>query len=171
MFFSQKYPEIMASIEEKLQKQVEERGLDFETVRKDVEDGLKYELEFYGIAGFGSKYALMRTPGPLFFEYKDVFWACGREAETMGGEDIAVVFIVFNDGEELIVKIRDHKDEKEILDRIKKANTKALIGYTEKYQALYEEHKKSLGIEEEPPKKQRLLNRKKSFRRKRLLPR
>ena len=153
MFFSQKYPEIMASIEEKLQKQVEERGLDFETVRKDVEDGLKYELEFYGIAGFGSKYALMRTPGPLFFEYKDVFWACGREAKTMGGEDIAVVFVVFNDGEELIVKTRDHKDEKEILDRIKKANTKALIGYTEKYQTLYEEHKKSLGIEEEPPKK------------------
>jgi hypothetical protein len=34
----------MASIEEKLQKQVEERGLDFETVRKDVEDGLKYEI-------------------------------------------------------------------------------------------------------------------------------
>ena len=66
MFFSQKYPEIMASIEEKLQKQVEDKGLDFETVRKDVEDGLKYEIEFYGIAGFGSSYALMRTPGPLF---------------------------------------------------------------------------------------------------------
>ena len=63
MFFSQKYPEIMASIEEKLQKQVEDKGLDFETVRKDVEDGLKYEIEFYGIAGFGSSYALMRTPG------------------------------------------------------------------------------------------------------------
>ena len=70
MFFSQKYPEIMASIEEKLQKQVEERGLDFETVRKDVEDGLKYELEFYGIAGFGSSYALMRTPGPLFLSIR-----------------------------------------------------------------------------------------------------
>ena len=47
----------------------------------------------------------MRTPGPLFFEYKDVFWACGREATTMGGEDIAVVLVVFNNGEELIVKI------------------------------------------------------------------
>ena len=153
MFFSQKYPEIMASIEEKLQKQVEERGLDFATVRKDVEGGLKYEIEFYGIAGFGSSYALMRTPGPLFFEYKDVFWACGREATTMGGEDIAVVLVVFNNGEELIVKIRDKKDEKEILSRIQKANKKAMIGYTKANQALYEEHKKSLGIEEEPPKK------------------
>ena len=153
MFFSQKYPEIMASIEEKLQKQVEERGLDFETVRKDVEDGLKYELEFYGIAGFGNSYALMRTPGPLFFEYNDVFWACGREAETNGGETIDCVFVVFNDGEELAVKIRDRSDENEILSRIKKANKKAMIGYNEKYQALYEEHKKSLGIKEEPPKK------------------
>ena len=153
MFFSEKYPEIMASIEEKLKTQVENRGLDFETVRKDVEDGLKYELEFYGIAGFGSRYALMRTPGPLFFEYKDVFWACGREATTLSGEDIAVVLVVFNNGEELIVKIRDHRDEKEILSRIGKANNKAMIGYTEKYQALYEEHKKSLGIQEEPPKK------------------
>ena len=35
MFFSEKYPEIIASIEEKLKTQVEERGLDFETVRKD----------------------------------------------------------------------------------------------------------------------------------------
>ncbi|MBP5606980.1 MAG: SMI1/KNR4 family protein [Lachnospiraceae bacterium] len=153
MFFSEKYPQIMASIEEKLQKQVEERGLDFETVRKDVEDGLKYELEYYGIAGFGSSYALMRTPGPLFFEYKDVFWACGREAETNGGETIDCVLVVFNDGEELVVKIRDRSDENDILYRIKNANKKALIGYTKENQSLYEEHKKRLGIVDEPPKK------------------
>ena len=81
MLFSEKYPEIMASIEEKLKKQIEDRGLDYETVKNDVADGLTYEIEFFGIAGFGSRYALLRTPGPLFFEYGDVFWAYGKTAK------------------------------------------------------------------------------------------
>ena len=153
MFFSEKYPEIMASIEEKLKKQVEERGLDFETVRKDVADGLNYEIEYYGIAGFGSKYALIRTPGPLFFDYNDVFWAYGKEARTNGGEAVDCVFIAFNGGGELPVKIRNLKDEIAILDRIEKANKRALIGDCEEYRILFEDYKKSLGLHEEPPKK------------------
>ena len=151
MFFSEKYPEIMASIEEKLKKQVEDRGLDFENVRKDVADGLNYELEFYGIAGFGSKYALMRTPGPMFFEYRDVFWAYGKVLKTNGGEDVECVVIAFNNGDKLPVKIRDIKDEITILGLIEKANKKALIGDSEAYQTLFEDYKKSIGIVEEEP--------------------
>ncbi|MBQ8119103.1 MAG: SMI1/KNR4 family protein [Lachnospiraceae bacterium] len=155
MFLSEKYPEMMASIEEKLKKQVEERGLDFEIVRKDVEDGLKYEIEFYGIAGFGNKYALIRTPGPVFFAYKDVFWAYAKVGKTMGGEDVEIVVIALNGGGELPVKVRDRQDENEILLRIEKANKRALIGDCEAYRNLFADHKKSLGIEEEPPKRTR----------------
>ncbi len=153
MFFSEKYPEIMASIEEKLKKQVEERGLDFETVRKDVAEGISYEIEFYGIASFGSKYALIRTPGPVFFEYKDVFWAYGKSTQTYGGEDVDCVIIAFYGGGELPVKIRNRADENDILNRIEKANKRALIGDCEQYRILFEDYKKSLGIREEPPKK------------------
>ncbi len=153
MFLSEKYPEIMASIEEQLKKQVEERGLDFETVRKDVAEGICYEIEYYGIAGFGSKYALIRTPGPLFFDYNDVFWAYGKEARTNGGEAVDCVFIAFNGGGELPVKIRNLADESAILYRIEKANKRALIGDCEEYRILFEDYKKSLGIQEEPPKK------------------
>ena len=145
MFLSEKYPEMMASIEEKLKKQVEERGLDFEIVRKDVEDGLKYEIEFYGIAGFGNKYALIRTPGPVFFAYKDVFWAYAKVGKTMGGEDVEIVVIALNGGGELPVKVRDRQDDNEILLRIEKANKRALIGDCEAHRNLFADHKKKPG--------------------------
>ena len=36
MFFSVEYPEIMERVEEKLKKQVEDKGFDFEAIKKIV---------------------------------------------------------------------------------------------------------------------------------------
>ena len=48
MFFSVKYPEIMERVEKELKKQVEDICLDFEAIKKDVDAGISFEIEYYG---------------------------------------------------------------------------------------------------------------------------
>jgi len=153
MFLSEKYPDIMASIEEKLKKQVEERGLDFEIVKRDVAAGFNYEMEYYGPTGFGSKYALIRTQlKPMFFTYKDIFLAYGTVLKSWGGLDVKSVVLCFNGGLEYPVAVRDAEDEFKILNLIEKGNRRALIGDYEEYKNLFKELRKHLGIVDMPPK-------------------
>ncbi len=111
MFFSVKYPEIMERVEEKLKKQIEDRCFDFEAIKKDVDAGLSFELEYFGIVSFGLNYGLMRVVAePLFIDYSEVFWVCG--AETSNGDNCVVIY--FNCGQETLIQVRDVKDIKTI---------------------------------------------------------
>ncbi|MBR3899953.1 MAG: SMI1/KNR4 family protein [Ruminococcus sp.] len=146
MFFSVKYPEIMEAVEEKLKKQVEDKGFDFEAIKKDVDAGLSFEREYYGIVSWGLNYALMRVVSePLFIDYSEVFWIYGAKTTS---DDYCVV-IYFFDGSDTLFKVRDEKDIKSIFKLIINSNPDTLIGYSKKNEKKYKAYKKSLGIEDE----------------------
>ena len=146
MFFSVKYPEIMEAVEEKLKKQVEDKGFDFEAIKKDVDAGLSFEREYYGIVSWGLNYALMRVVSePLFIDYSEVFWIYGAKTTS---DDYCVV-IYFYDGQEAVITVRDKQDIKSIFKLIIKSNPDTLIGYSKKNEKKYKAYKKSLGIEDE----------------------
>jgi len=146
MFFSIKYPEIMKRVDENLKKQVENKGFDFEAIKKDVDAGISFELEYYGIVSFGLNYGLMRVVAePLFIDYSEIFWAYG--AEMSNGDDCVVIY--FYGGEEAIINVRDKKDIKSIFKLLIYSNPEMLIGYSKKNEKKYKAYKKSIGIEDE----------------------
>lgn len=146
MFFSVKYPEIMEAVEEKLKKQVEDKGFDFEAIKKDVDAGLSFEREYYGIVSWGLNYALMRVVSePFFIDYSEVFWIYGAKTTS---DDYCVV-IYFFDGYDTLFKVRDEKDIKTIFKLLTNSNPDTLIGYSKENEKKYEAYKKSLGIEDE----------------------
>ena len=73
MLLSEKYPEMLESVEKKLKDAAEKKGLDFEKIKKDTDAGINFEIETYGILSFGSKYALKITPMyPAVFSYSEI---------------------------------------------------------------------------------------------------
>lgn len=146
MFFSIKYPEIMKRVDENLKKQVEDKGFDFEAIKNDVDAGISFELEYYGIVSFGLNYGLMRVVAePLFIDYSEIFWAYG--AEMSNGDDCVVIY--FYGGQEAIINVRDKKDIKSIFKLLIYSNPEMLIGYSKKNEKKYKAYKKSIGIEDE----------------------
>lgn len=146
MFFSIKYPEIMKRVDENLKKQVEDKGFDFEAIKKDVDAGISFELEYYGIVSFGLNYGLMRVVAePLFIDYSEIFWAYG--AEMSNGDNCVVIY--FYGGQEAIINVRDKKDIKSIFKLLIYSNPEMLIGYSKKNEKKYKAYKKSIGIEDE----------------------
>lgn len=146
MFFSIKYPEIMERVDKNLKKQVEDKRFDFEAIKKDVDAGISFELEYYGIVSFGLNYGLMRVVAePLFIDYSEIFWAYG--AEMSNGDDCVVIY--FYGGQEAIINVRDKKDIKSIFKLLIYSNPEMLIGYSKKNEKKYKAYKKSIGIEDE----------------------
>ncbi len=146
MFFSVKYPEIMGRVEEELKKQVEDKCFDFAAIKKDVDAGISFEIEYYGIVSFGLNYGLMRVVAePLFIDYSEIFWISG--AEMSNGDDCVVIY--FYDGQEAVITVRDKQDIKSIFKLIINSNPDTLIGYSKKNEKKYKAYKKSLGIEDE----------------------
>ena len=150
MSFSERNPKLFISAEEKIRKQTDARGLDYDAIKKETENGLVYEVDFFGILRFGQNYALKITPAePEFIDYKDIFWAF----EEKGGvyNDLDCIAMVFLDGNDTEIELKDKNDGKIILDMIKKASPDTLIGYTEENKKKYEALKAKLNIKDKTP--------------------
>lgn len=127
MLFSEKYPNMLKSAEDKLRKSAEENGLDFEEIRRDADAGLSYELEYYGIVSFGAHYLLKRTPfEPALIDYCGLSAAYGEKRGMSG--DIDVLVLVLRDGRKLDVQLRDKADEAYVLRVLRAANPGILTG-------------------------------------------
>ena len=155
MRFSEKYPQLFISAEEKLKTQVEAKGLDFEAVKKDAESGICYEVDFCGILCFGEHYALKKTPmNPKFIDYSEMVWAYGEKRGTQ--QDIDCIIIHLYDGSEWSVELNDKEDEKNILSMFLNANPAVMIGYNDENKAKYISYLESINIKVEEPKENKV---------------
>ncbi len=148
MLLSEKYPEMLESVEKKLKEAAEKKGLDFEEIRKDTAAGINFEVESYGILSFGTKYALKRTPvEPAVIVYSEIYWACKNPNDHMNR-----LVAVLLDGSQVGLLLEDKARPEDILKRISDANPDAMIGYSEEKHNKFKEYMKTLKTEE-PPKK------------------
>ena len=147
MTFSERNPKLFEAAEEKIKKQVEARGLDYDTIKTETGKGMVYEIEYDGIYRIGDEYMLKITPlEPAFIDYRDIFWVY----ETQDRDNDTYVVMSMNDGESYVSRTRNAEDAGLLLDMIKKVSPDVLIGkYKERFNALA----KSLKKDEEPPKK------------------
>ena len=148
MLLSEKYPEMLESVEKKLKDAAEKKGLDFEKIKKDTDAGINFEIETYGILSFGSKYALKITPMyPAVFAYSEIYWAFENQDDDMNR--LALVLL---DGSQVVLELEDKAKPEEILKLFRDDNPDAMIGYSEENHNKYEEFKKTLKTEELPKK-------------------